>query len=222
MMGWKKPEYIAASAAKGVWVQAATLKGERLLVVEDEPLIAMDVQTTLEREGASVLIGRTMPEALRFAEFSALSAGVLDFRVGVEDAEPVCDALNRRAVPFIFFTGLSGALPRRFAATPVVSKPAEPRKIVGALKFVLSPDARDIVVESQRRGEDRERLARMGRVISDGEERIARMRRGLEWLAKSGADTSAAEQVIATTLELIEGIRAHREMSAHIASKLGR
>src|SRR5262249_6716989 len=42
---------------------------------------------------------------------------------------------------------------------------------------------RDIVVESQRRGEDRERLARIGRVM---EERIARMRRGLAWLAKSG------------------------------------
>jgi hypothetical protein len=75
MMGWKKPEYIAASAAKEVWVQAASLKGERLLVVEDEPLIAMDVQASLEREGASVLIARTMPEVLRLAEFPALSAG---------------------------------------------------------------------------------------------------------------------------------------------------
>ena len=140
---------------------------------------------------------------------------MLDFRVGVEDAEPVCDALNRRAVPFIFFTGLSGALPPRFAATPVVSKPAEPRKIVGALKFVLrgilssSPNAAARIVSGLRGSVGLWKSgSRACAVASNGWQRAA--------------DTSAAEQVIATTLELIEGIRAHREMSAHIASKLGR
>jgi hypothetical protein len=68
--------------------------------------------------------------------------------------------------------------------------------------------------------EDIQRISRIDQVIAEGEERVARMRRGIAWLAKSDADTSAAEQVVATTLELIEGMRAHRQMSAHLASKL--
>ena len=105
--------------------------------------------------------------------------------------------------------------------TPMVSKPAKPEKIVGALKFVLSHDAREIIVASQARTEDIERISRIEHIIAEGEERIARMRRGIEWLAKSGADTSAAKQVVATTVELIEGMRKHRHISAQSATKLG-
>jgi len=201
-------------------MQSAILQGERFLVVDDEPLIAIDVKATLERAGATVVVARTIREALRYADYPALSAGVLDFRVGDDDAEPVCEALNRHAVPFIFFTGLSGPLSQRWRTTPLVSKPAQPEKIVGALKFVLSPDAREAIVASQARSQDVEKISRIDRVIAGGEERITRMRRAIEWLAKSGADTSAAEQVVATMLELIDGMRAHRKMSEHLASKL--
>jgi DNA-binding response OmpR family regulator len=187
-----------------------------------EPLIAIDVRGTLEREGASVMHARTLKEALRFADYPALSAGVLDLRVGNDDADPICNALSRRDVPFIFFTGLPGLLAERWKTTPVVNKPAAPEQIVGALQFVLSPEAREIIVQSQRAGEDVERLARMEQVIAAGEERIVRMRIGIARLAKSGADTSAAEQVVATTLKLIEGLREHRDMSARFAEKLAR
>ena len=73
----------------------------------------MDLQTAFERAGARIVLARTMPEAPRHADNAALSAGVLDFRDGEQDAEPVYEALIRREVPFIFFTGLSGALPER-------------------------------------------------------------------------------------------------------------
>jgi response regulator RpfG family c-di-GMP phosphodiesterase len=217
-----KIEYVAAAVAKGYAVQAATLKGERFLVVDDEPLIAMDVQATLEGEGATVLVASTIRDALRYADYPALSGGVLDVRVGDDDAEPICEALNRRAVPFIFFTGISVPLSGRWRMTPLVSKPAKPEKIVGALKFVISPDARETIVASQSRTGDIERISRIDHVITEAEERIARMRRGIEWLAKSGADTSAAKQVVATTVELIEGMRKHKEISVQLASKLGR
>jgi len=191
-------------------MQTATLQGERLLVLEDEPLIAIDVQATLEREGARVLLAHTMREALLHANSGALSAGVLDFRVGGEDAEPVCETLTRREVPFIFFTGLSGALPERWAATPIVPKPAAPETIIGALKFVLSPDAREIVVRSQR-GADDQRLAQIEQAISEGEERIVRVRRCIARLASTGADTSAGERVMATMAKVLENMRAHWE-----------
>ena len=150
-------------------MRTATLHGERLLVVEDEPLIAMDLQATFEREGARVVLARTMPEAMRYADSGALSAGVLDFRVGSNDADPVCEALIRRDVPFIFFTGLSAALPKRWAAMPIVSTPAPPEIIIGALKFVLAPEAREIVVRAQRDGDESRKFAQLEQAISEGE-----------------------------------------------------
>ena len=202
-------------------MQTATLRGERLLIVEDEPLIAIDLQATLEREGARVIRAHTMPEALRYAYSAALSAGVLDFRVGSDNADPVCEALAQREVPFIFFTGLSGALPERWAATPIVPKPAAPETIIGALKFVLSPEAREIVLRSQSGDGDRN-LARIEEAISAGEERIMLVRRCIARLASTGADTSVGERVVATMAKVLENMRAHRQLSANLSSKLVR
>ena len=201
-------------------LQAQTLQGERLLIVEDEPLIAIDLLRCLESEGARVFLARTIPEALGYASTPALSAGVLDFHVGSENAEPVCEALTWREVPFIFFTGLAGRVSARWSATPIVSKPATPETIIGALKFVLSAETRAIIVKSQR-GDDA-KLARIDQVIIDSEDRIRRMRRCITQLASSGADTSVAERVVATATELLENMRAHRQMSADLTSNLDR
>jgi DNA-binding response OmpR family regulator len=201
-------------------VQTATLRGERLLVVEDEPLIAMDLQATFEREGARVVLAHTMREALRHADGTALSAGVLDFRVGSNEADPVCEALTRREVPFIFFTGMSGVLPKRWAAMPIVPKPAAPETIIGALKFVLSPETREILMRSQRAGEEHQKFAQLEQAISEGEDRIARVRGCIARLASAGADTSVGEQVVATMIAVLENMRANRKLSANLASKL--
>src|SRR5262245_4123098 len=95
----------------------------------------------------------------------------------LNNADSVCDALTRRDAPSIFFTGLSGALPQRWAATPIVLKPAAPKTIIGALRFVLSPEAREILVRSQRGGDDSAKFARLERAISEGDERFMRVRR---------------------------------------------
>ena len=60
-------------------MQALSLQGERLLIVEDEPFIAMELQDMLEGESATVVRARNLPQALLFANDTALSAGVIDF-----------------------------------------------------------------------------------------------------------------------------------------------
>src|SRR5262245_14216545 len=172
----------------------------------------------LERAGARVVLAHSIPEALEYATYPALSAGVLDFHFGAETAEPVCEALTRRQVPFIFFTGVAERLSKRWLATPVVPKPAAPETIIGALNVILAPEMRDIIVKSQRG--DNARLARIEQEISEGEERLERMRWCIAKLAHSGADTSVAERVVATTIELVENLRAHRQISADLASKV--
>jgi hypothetical protein len=163
-----------------------------------------------------------MREALRFADYPALSAGVVDVCVGEDDAEPICVALSRREVPFIFFTGLPGHLSKRWATTPVVQKPAARERLLGALQFVLSPETREIIVQSQRGSADIERLSRIEEVIAESDARILRMRRGIAHLTGIGVDTSAADAVLKTMTELLGNLKAHRDMSAHLAAKLAR
>ena len=86
-------------------MRALALARERLLVVEDEPLIALDIECLLEKEGAIVFSASSVSRAIRLVEMSSLSAGVVDFRLGEDDAEPVCEALAQRQVPFVFYTG---------------------------------------------------------------------------------------------------------------------
>jgi len=136
-------------------VQAAALERERVLILEDEPIIALDTQEICERAGASVVLAPTVPQALRFAEDPAISA------------EPVCQALGRRRVPFIFFTGMRQWPQNRWPAIPVVQKPAVPAAILGALKFVLLADPHDVGLEARDR--DDETLARIDQLIAEGD-----------------------------------------------------
>jgi len=140
------------------------------------------------------------------------SRATTDVTIIISNAEPGCEALTRRDVPFIFFSGLVGRLSERWSTTPIVPKPAAPKTIIGALKFVLSPSQRG----------DNARLSRIDQAIFAGEERIQRIRCGIARLASSGADTSVAEGLVATMTELVEKLRAHRHMSAHLASKVVR
>src|SRR5262249_33290055 len=100
--------------------------GERVLVAEGEPLIALELNDLLEQEGATVLPVRSVLVASR-----CLSAGVVDVRLNDEDVDPLCQALSRDQVPFVFYTGMSGTH-ERWPAAPVVQKPATAAANVGA------------------------------------------------------------------------------------------
>jgi len=102
----------------------------------------------------------------------------------------------------------TSALPERWAATPIVPKPATAETIIGAIKFVLSPGDRDIIVRLQR--SDSRNFGQLEQAISQDEERIMCERRCIERLANTGADTSADERVMATITEVIANMRAHR------------
>jgi len=109
------------------------LAGRRVLVVEDMALVALEVQTVLERADAVVLgpVGR-VDAALALAEGEAPDAALLDIDLHGERSWPVADALARRGVPFGFTTGfLSGmVIPDRFAGVPVLSKPYRERDLL--------------------------------------------------------------------------------------------
>lgn len=85
---------------------AAALAGRRILVVEDEPLLAMLVEDLLDEVGGvSVGPAGSVGEALRLVAAGGIDGAILDVNLGAELAYPVADALAANGVPFIFVTG---------------------------------------------------------------------------------------------------------------------
>jgi CheY-like chemotaxis protein len=120
-----------------------TLEGRRVLVVEDEYLLADDLTHALEQAGAAVLgpvPGIEEALALIAAE-TQIDAAVLDVNLRGEMVFPVADALVARGIPFAFATGYDEwALPDRFAAIPRLEKPFKPEKLaLKLLPLVSSP-----------------------------------------------------------------------------------
>jgi CheY-like chemotaxis protein len=112
------------------------LIGRSVLVVEDEPLIAMDVAQWLETAGASVSVARTLSDALNKVEVPGLSAAVLDHRLGDGDSSQICDRLDARNIPFVVYSGYA-MLDGPCSEGKQVSKPVRPEELVVAVVDLL-------------------------------------------------------------------------------------
>jgi CheY-like chemotaxis protein len=102
------------------------LDGLRLLLVEDEFVLALGITDVLVDAGADVLgpVG-SVSDALSLVEqIPEIDAAVLDVNLAGETIYPVADALKSRGVPFLFATANERAqLPERFADVPLCRKP---------------------------------------------------------------------------------------------------
>jgi CheY-like chemotaxis protein len=117
----------------------ATLDGLRVLVVEDEYLVAVLIEEILESAGCIVTgpVAR-LPEALDAVDHIDFDAAVLDVNLAGERIDPVAQALSRRNVPFVFVTGYGeGVLPREFAKRPRLCKPFRMAELLGALSDIV-------------------------------------------------------------------------------------
>jgi DNA-binding response OmpR family regulator len=116
------------------------LDGARVLVVEDDFLIGLELCAVLADAGAEV-IGpmQTVQTALARAGDQRLSAAILDIRLGKETVEPVAQCLAGQHVPFLFYTGQSRTDPVRalWPDCKIVAKPALPTSLVRAVAALL-------------------------------------------------------------------------------------
>ena len=113
-----------------------SLKGRRILVVEDDFIMAEDLKAELEGFGAVVLGPEpNLQGALdRLAAEPAPDAAVLDINLGGDLVYPLADLLRARRIPFIFATGYEAdAIPASYADRPHVAKPVSMRQIIEAL-----------------------------------------------------------------------------------------
>ena len=102
------------------------LDGVRILIVDDEILIATDMGESFREDGAEVAGPfTTLDDALKAAAEETFSVAVLDYRLGRQTTEAVADILLSRRIPFLFCSGgtLSDALVARLPQGTLMLKP---------------------------------------------------------------------------------------------------
>ena len=115
----------------------AQLAGRSILVVEDEPLIALEIVQCFQRAGASVLSASNLCDGLRLAGHPDLSAAVLDFGFRDGDGTALCERLKGRGIPFVLHSGYSH-VHEACRSGIVVPKPADPTVLVSTILGVLN------------------------------------------------------------------------------------
>jgi DNA-binding response OmpR family regulator len=112
------------------------LQGAKVLVVEDDVILAMDMMGILSMAGAEIIgPARSLKHAVKLAGEEGLDCGVLDVRLNNELVFPAAGVLQRKGVNIIFHTGQVDpeAISRDWPAAKVLVKPAPLRTLMQAL-----------------------------------------------------------------------------------------
>jgi CheY-like chemotaxis protein len=116
------------------------LSNRRVLVVEDEMMIAMLIEDMLDEFGCKLVGPATsVPRALDLIGKEQVEVAVLDVNLDGQDTYAIADALRQRNVPFIFATGyVSTGLRPEYGDRPVLQKPFQARDLQAALAEALN------------------------------------------------------------------------------------
>jgi DNA-binding response OmpR family regulator len=115
------------------------LEGQRVLVVEDQYLVADEMRRAIQNLGGMVV--GPAPRAqigLNLLEGEGVDLAVLDINLGREDVYPVARELHRRKVPFLFATGCEPwVIAEDFAAVPRIEKPVTAKVLSEVLRRLM-------------------------------------------------------------------------------------
>jgi DNA-binding response OmpR family regulator len=111
------------------------LTEKKILIVEDEAMIAFDLEDVVMSRGATADVCLDVESALRKAEACDFDAAILDYNLGGHTVLPVADALQRKGVPFVFNTAMADFenLSARYNGAHVCRKPANEAELVRLL-----------------------------------------------------------------------------------------
>ena len=124
-------------------VASSDLDGMRILLIEDEPLVAMELEAQLTSLGAEVIgPAGTVERARRLIVENSAHAALLDANLGGRPVDDLAAALTHKGIPFAFATGYGReALPREFQKAPVLSKPFDRTQLLAILQALLAQGA---------------------------------------------------------------------------------
>ena len=119
------------------------LANRRILVVEDEMLVLMNIEIALEDLGCSrILAAASVAEALALLQVHPFDAALLDVNLGGEKSFPIADALIGCGIPFAFATGYGSPGDRRdLGDRPLLRKPYLRKDLIAVFEELLAGDA---------------------------------------------------------------------------------
>jgi DNA-binding response OmpR family regulator len=113
------------------------LAGRPILIVEDEPFIALDIADRFETAGAVAMTAFSVKQALELLEGHDWAGAVVDY--GLDgDGSQVCERLHKRAVPLVIYTGFD-EVTGTCARGVQIAKPANPDDIVRIMEQLATP-----------------------------------------------------------------------------------
>ncbi|MGB3626018.1 MAG: response regulator [Henriciella sp.] len=115
--------------------------GYRLLIVEDEVLLVMDLEMFFEEQGIEVLEpARNIQSALAALETERPDVVTLDMNLNGESSAPVAAVLKEQNIPFVIISGYTGtdAEAPDFQHAPMVKKPYDPKELLRTITSLLS------------------------------------------------------------------------------------
>ena len=112
------------------------LKGATVLVVEDEPLIAMDIALAFKGSGAHLTTTNSVKDALLLVEHGDLTAAILDHALRDGDSAGLCEHLKARRIPFLMYSGLP-TFDGPCKEAPHLAKPASHEQLLDATEALI-------------------------------------------------------------------------------------
>ena len=120
------------------------LQGQRILVAEDNALLALSMHDILRRAGADVVgPAGTLHEAEELAASERLTLAMLDIKLQSREVWPAARILIARGVPILFCSGHfdSDTLPNEWSDFPILTKPVRANRIIDSLAGVINSAA---------------------------------------------------------------------------------
>lgn len=116
-------------------------QSKTVLVVDDEMLICLDIQTQLDALGHRTLVAATSADAMRIIDTEPVELAIVDWHLGEQSAELLIDRLKQKHVPFVLCTGSTREeLAAIFPDVPVVTKPYMYDQLFTAVEAAVRAD----------------------------------------------------------------------------------
>ena len=106
-----------------------------VLLVEDEMLIALDIETTLAEQGFAVVVAGNIETASSALQSGTFDLAVLDWHLKDGRSAPIAAMLTERSIPFVVCSG--SMAPNELAGVPFVAKPFSEEDLVAAIEALF-------------------------------------------------------------------------------------